>query len=60
MTKDNLWELRIEVLWWPPKSLDLSPIENVWPWIKDWIESRPEKDIQDLNPTQLRRALVEA
>ena len=59
-TKDRLQELGIAIMRWPPKSPDLAPIENVWPWVKDWIESWPEEDIQDLGLQQLRGPLMDA
>ena len=59
-TQDKLRDMGIAVLRWPPKSPDLAPIENVWPWIKDWIESRPGEDIQDLGLSQLRGPLMDS
>jgi hypothetical protein len=36
----------------PARSPDLNPIENVWPWMKKWIE--------DNRPTATGKALIEA
>ena len=49
----------VNVVRWPPYSPDLSPIENVWPWIKNWIECNCE-DIQELDLPDLRRLLEAA
>jgi hypothetical protein len=54
-TKALLAALGIEVLRWPPRSPDLSPIENVWAWMKGWIEDH--YDIETLNLPQLRQAV---
>jgi len=59
-TKNAFRELGIELVVWPPYSPDLSPIENVWAWMKDWMELHSPVDIQDLNPIQLRRLVYAA
>jgi transposase len=43
---------------WPPFSPDLSPIETLWDWIKDWIqENRPGVH---RNYGRLRQAVIDA
>ncbi len=57
-TKMTLLEMRIMVVVWPPNSPDLNPIENVWHWMKHWIELN--YDIQSLNTVHLRAAVLAA
>lgn len=57
-TQMMLAELRIQVVKWPPTSPDLNPIENVWHWMKNWIELH--YDIQSLNMVHLRSAILAA
>ncbi|KAK4105716.1 hypothetical protein N658DRAFT_388991, partial [Parathielavia hyrcaniae] len=40
---------------WPARSPDLSPIENVWSWMKKWIEDH--HDVEALSLPQLRQAV---
>jgi transposase len=57
-THEQLELYGIHVIFWPAFSPDLSPIETVWDWIKDWI--------QEYDPTvhrsykRLRAAVIQA
>jgi hypothetical protein len=50
--------MRIPTVQWPPNSPDLNPIENIWDWMKNWIELH--YDIQSLNLVHLRTAIYAA
>lgn len=58
ITQDTLAAMGITLIRWPPNSPDLSPIENVWPWMKEWIEAHG--NIQDLNQAQLHCKIQKA
>ena len=39
-TKDFLADRHVDVIDWPANSPDLSPIENLWSWLKDEVERK--------------------
>jgi transposase len=56
-TKEKIWELGIQMIYWPPFSPDLNPIETVWNWIKDYLQANyPDR----MTPSELRIVLEEA
>jgi transposase len=57
-TTAALGRMGINILRFPRYSPDLTPIENVWPWMKHWIESR--YDIQSFTESTLRPVIQEA
>lgn len=58
-TKDNLKTLQdaqIPLLDWPSKSPDLNPIENVWAWLKEKLDSEHEpcKNAEELEAVVMK------
>ena len=58
-TREELRERGIELIFWPPFSPDLNPIEMAWNWMKDWIQGRYPDDINK-NYDRLRDAVIAA
>jgi transposase len=57
-TIDELESRDIQLIFWPPYSPDLNPIETVWNTMKDWIQARYLDD--KLSYKILRKAVIEA
>jgi transposase len=47
-TKSYFSDERLDILDWPPNSPDLNPIENAWSFLKNRIETRSPKSLQEL------------
>jgi hypothetical protein len=62
-TRINLLERRIHWIPWPPYSPDLSLIEHVWNWMKNWIQQhywQARYNPAKLTLRQLRQIILEA
>ena len=57
-TKEQFAVYRISLIWWPPFSPDLSPIEKIWDRLKEIIEKKDPTIHQ--NYKRLRAAVIEA
>jgi transposase len=58
-TLQDFAERRIRFIRWPAFSPDLNPIETVWNWMKDWIDTNYEEEDLISNDA-IRRAILEA
>ena len=58
-TQEKLQSREIYVIFWPPYSPDLNPIEAVWNMMKDWIQKKYGNE-EKLSYDTLRRAVREA
>jgi transposase len=38
-TQERIRQLQIKMIYWPPYSPDLNLMEDVWNWIKDYIQA---------------------
>lgn len=48
IVSDYLRNEKINILQWPPQSPDLSPIENMWSWLKHKVSQRTPKNLDEL------------
>ena len=48
LLENYLNKKQINVLWNPPQSPDLNPIENVWKLLKDLVQQKNPKNLKDL------------
>jgi len=56
-TQEKIREYGIQMIYWPPYSPDLNPIEMVWNWMKDYIQANfPDQ----MSISELRIVLREA
>lgn len=55
MKKQGIWG---RVIWWPSKSPDLNPIENVWRWMKGYVNR--QDPLGRKKGLELRAAVLEA
>lgn len=53
--ENDLWD---RTIWWPAKSPDLNPIENVWRWMKEYVSRKDP--MGRLSGQKLREAVEEA
>ena len=59
-TKREIRARGIKVINGPPFSPDLHPLENVWNWMKDYIQKQKKNYPRKLSRAQLEEAVIQA
>lgn len=58
--REELQKRGVTLIFWPPFSPDLNPIESKWNWMMDWIEVMYSFDKVFTSYDELRRVTKEA